>query len=69
MADGKPLPHGASKLVTVVGEDGTVFLPDAAPGMTLEVQSAGKTVCTMTLDLPKKAETSVLYESAMATCR
>lgn len=75
MADGERLPHGASvfntagALVTVVGDDGTVFVPDAAPGMVLEVQSSGKTVCTMKLDLPETAETTGLYENATATCR
>lgn len=73
--DGSPLQHGSSvfndagSLVTVVGEGGTVFVPDAAPGMFLEVQSSGKTVCTMTLGLPDTAETSGLYENATATCR
>ncbi|GAA0364372.1 fimbria/pilus outer membrane usher protein [Serratia ureilytica] len=75
MADDKRLPHGASvfsasgELVTVVGDDGTVFVPDATPGMRLEVQSSGKTVCTMQLDLPEKADTTGLYENATATCR
>ncbi|ECM4408925.1 fimbria/pilus outer membrane usher protein, partial [Salmonella enterica subsp. enterica serovar Give] len=75
MADGKRLPHGASvfsasgELVTVVGDDGTVFVPDAAPGMRLEVQSSGKTVCKMQLDLPETADTTGLYENTTATCR
>jgi outer membrane usher protein FimD/PapC len=75
MAEGKRLPHGASvfnnagELVTVVGENGTVFVPNAAPGMILEVQSSGKTVCTMKLDLPEATETTSLYENATASCR
>ncbi|HBA8456101.1 TPA: fimbria/pilus outer membrane usher protein [Serratia marcescens] len=75
MADGERLPHGASvfnaaeELVTVVGDDGTVFVPDATPGMMLKVQSSGKTVCAMKLDLPETAETTGLYENATATCR
>ncbi|MEQ5091557.1 fimbria/pilus outer membrane usher protein [Providencia rettgeri] len=75
MVDGKPLPHGASvfsatgELVTVVGEDGMVFVPDAAPGMLLEVQSSGKTVCKIQLDLPETVDTTGLYENATATCR
>ena len=74
MKNGQPPPHGASvfddagQLVTVVGEGGRVFVPDAAPGMTLEVQQSGKTVCTMTLDLPEKPDTSGFYEHATATC-
>lgn len=75
MAGGERLPQGASvfsatdELVTVVGDDGTVFVPDASPGMTLEVQSSGKTVCIMKLDLPETAETTGLYENATATCQ
>lgn len=75
MADGKRPPQGASVfnatggLVTVVGDEGTVFVPDAAPGMMMEVQSSGKTVCTMKLDLPETADTTGLYENATATCR
>ncbi|NIF32817.1 fimbria/pilus outer membrane usher protein [Enterobacter sp. Cy-643] len=74
MADGKHLPHGASvfsatdELVTVVSDEGTVFVPDAAPGMRLTVQSSGQTVCTMSLELPETAETG-LYENTTATCR
>jgi outer membrane usher protein FimD/PapC len=74
MNNGQPPPHGASvfddagKLVTVVGEGGRVFVPNAAPGMTLEVQQSGKTVCTMTLDLPEKPDTLGFYEHATATC-
>lgn len=72
MADGARLPHGASvfddagKLVTVVAGDGEVFVPDASPGMTLEVQSSGKTICKMQLEL---TQTTGLYESASAVCR
>ncbi|RSB24207.1 fimbria/pilus outer membrane usher protein [Enterobacter cloacae] len=76
MADGKPLPHGASafsaadKLITVVGDDSTVFVPDAATGMSLEVQSSGKTVCTIRLNLPERPEDPTgLYENASAICR
>ncbi|MFJ2993401.1 fimbria/pilus outer membrane usher protein [Pandoraea sp. NPDC087047] len=72
MADGARLPYGASvfddagKLVTVVAGDGEVFVPDASPGMTLEVQSFGKTICKMQLEL---TQTTGLYESASAVCR
>ncbi|KHS89074.1 fimbrial protein [Pectobacterium brasiliense] len=75
MADDKRIPAGASvfdgsdSLVTVVGEDGSVFVPDATPGMVLAVQSSGKTVCSMKLDLPEKVDTSGFYENATATCR
>ena len=75
MDDGKRLPYGASvftatgELVTMVGGDGTVFVPDATPGMHLEVQSSGKTVCTMQLNLPETADTTGLYENVTVTCR
>ncbi len=75
MPDGKRLPYGASvfntagELVTVVGDDSTIFVPDATPGMSLEVQSSSKTVCTMKLDLPEKQYTTGLYENSTATCR
>lgn len=76
MASGKRLPRGASVfnattggLMTVVGDEGTVFVPDAAPGMIIEVQSSGKKVCRMTLDLPETADTKDLYENATAICR
>jgi len=75
MADGKRLPQGASVfnasggLVTVVEDEGTVFVPDAVPGMMMEVQSSGKKVCRMKLGLPETADTAGLYENATATCR
>lgn len=75
MTDGKPLPYGASvfddtgKLVTVVSDDGSVFVPDAASGTVLEVQNSGKTLCTMTLNLPEKSDASGLYENITAVCQ
>ncbi|WP_256596290.1 MULTISPECIES: fimbria/pilus outer membrane usher protein [unclassified Pseudomonas] len=75
MDNGQPVPHGASvfdeagQLVTVVGQNGSVFVPDASPGMALEVQSSGKTLCTMAMDLPERGEASGFYENAAAVCR
>lgn len=75
MGNGEHLPHGATvfdkagNLVTVVGDDGTVFVPDAAPDMLLEVQNSGHTVCKMKLSLPEKPPGSVLYENSRATCQ
>lgn len=75
MTDGKPLPYGASvfddsgKLVTVVGEGGNIFVPDAASGTVLEVQNSGKTLCTMTLNLPEYLDTLGLYENTTAVCQ
>ncbi|MDU4094372.1 MAG: fimbria/pilus outer membrane usher protein [Pantoea sp.] len=73
--DGAALPYGASvfaedgTLVTVVGEAGATFIPNAAPDMKLEVQTSGKKLCVMTLALPQESDASLLYETATATCR
>lgn len=72
---GEPLPHGASvfdstgNFVTVVGDNGQLFLPDAANGMKLDVQVSGQTLCSLLLTLPEKAEQNGLYETASAQCR
>jgi outer membrane usher protein FimD/PapC len=74
-AQGQPLPHGASvfdsagNFVTVVGEKGSLFIPDAANGMKLDVQNSGKTICSLQLTLPEKSEQNELYETATAQCR
>ncbi len=73
-ASDKPVPHGASvfdassNFVTVVGEKGEVFISDAKPGMTLDVQSSGHTLCSFTLVLPEKADTDTLFENARSVC-
>lgn len=75
MADGSSLPYGSSvfndagDLITVVGDDGSVFVPDATSDMKLEVQSGGKTVCSMTLALPDNGDISGLYERAITICK
>ncbi|WP_372507312.1 fimbria/pilus outer membrane usher protein [Serratia ureilytica] len=74
-AQGKPLPHGASvfdaagNFVTVVGDKGSVFIPDAGTTGKLDVQSSGITICSFALSLPEKADMSGLYETAGAVCR
>lgn len=74
-AQGKPLPHGASvfdakgNFVTVVGDQGSVFIPDAGTPGKLDVQASGNTICSFTLSLPEKADLSGLYETASAVCR
>ncbi|WP_241194498.1 FimD/PapC C-terminal domain-containing protein [Pseudomonas synxantha] len=74
-AEGNPLPGGASvfndagDFVTVVGEKGSVFIPDANHGGNLEVQYSGRTLCTFSLALPEKAQANELYETADAQCR
>ncbi|WP_231566295.1 MULTISPECIES: fimbria/pilus outer membrane usher protein [unclassified Serratia (in: enterobacteria)] len=72
---GRPLPYGASvfdsagNFVTVVGEKGSLFIPDAANDMTLEVQNSGKTICRLKLTLPEKSQQNELYETATVKCR
>lgn len=74
-AQDKPLPHGASvfdaagNFVTVVGNQGSVFIPDASTSDTLEVQTSGATICSFSLSLPVKTDMSGLYETASAVCR
>ena len=74
-ASGNPLPHGAGifadngDMVTVVGDKGSVFVPDAAPGMKLTAQSSGQELCAFTLALPDDAQADELYETAAAQCR
>lgn len=74
-AQGRPLPHGASvfdvngNFVTVVGDRGSVFIPDAGQPGQLDVQASGVTICSFTLTLPEKATVNGLYEEAAAVCR
>lgn len=74
-AQEKPLPHGAGvfdaagNFMTVVGEQGRVFIPDAIPASQMEVQTSGITLCSFTLSLPEKGDKSGLYETANAVCR
>jgi outer membrane usher protein FimD/PapC len=74
-AQGSPLPHGASvfdaagNFVTVVGSAGAMFLPDAQPGMRLDIQTSGRPLCTLTLSLPEQPDNTGLYETAEALCR
>nr|WP_276553312.1 fimbria/pilus outer membrane usher protein [Acinetobacter courvalinii] len=73
-ADNKPLPHGASvfdkagNFVTVVGKNGSVFIPDAGISGKMDVQVSGKTMCSFALEMPEKADDSALYETAYAVC-
>lgn len=73
-ARGNPLQHGASvfdsagNFVTVVGEDGAVFIADADITGALDVQNSGVTLCSFSISLPERAPDNVLYESATALC-
>lgn len=74
-AQGQPLPHGASvfdsagNFVTVAGDRGHVFIPDAGQPGRMDVQTSGKTLCSFTLALPEKPDMNVLYEEVGAVCR
>ena len=71
----QPLPYGASifddadHFVTVVGEQGSVFIPDVTARGRFVVQQSGSTLCSFTLALPQKADVSGFYETASAVCR
>lgn len=72
---GNPLPYRASvfdsegNFVTVVGNQGQLFIPDAANNMQLDVQTSGRTLCSIVLSLPEKAVQGELFETAIAQCR
>ncbi|RWR02290.1 hypothetical protein ED28_07880 [[Pantoea] beijingensis] len=57
--------------ITVTSENGTLFIPDAHPGMQLEVELPTQDSCAITLtDLPERAaDTPGLYETASAVCQ
>ena len=72
---GKFIQRGASvfdskgNFITVVGEKGSAFIPDADPYMRYDVQLSGVTQCQFTPKLLEKAPPNELYETADATCR
>lgn len=72
---GKPLPQSASvfddagNFITVVGSQGSIFIPDSSNSDKYEVQASGNTICSFTLSLPQIADMSGLYEKASAVCR
>ncbi|WP_197062158.1 MULTISPECIES: fimbria/pilus outer membrane usher protein [unclassified Serratia (in: enterobacteria)] len=73
-AKGAPLVRGASifdrldNFVTVVGEKGQVFIPDATVNTIFSVQVSGSKLCEFTLSLPEKADLSGFYETSSASC-
>jgi len=74
-ATGQPLPHGASvfdaggDFITVVGEGGKVFIPDAGKAIKLDVQTSGRTLCSFALTLPEKPNVTGLFEETRSVCR
>ena len=76
MAEGQPLParaavySDAGQFISVTGEDGSVFVENAHPGMTLEVQGEHNRCLLRLNQLPeKRAEMTGLYEETSAVCR
>lgn len=61
----------AGNFVTVSGENGTAFIPDAQPGMSLKAEAPAQETCTLTLtDLPTSPpENTGLYETTRAICQ
>lgn len=72
---GTPLPHGASvfdsagKFITVVGDKGSIFIPDVSNSGQFDVQTSGRTLCSFHLVLPEQAASGELFEMADAVCR
>lgn len=70
-----PLPQGAGvfdaagRFITVVGNQGRIFIPDAGQNQRWDIQVAGVTVCSFTLSLPPETATDSLYEQTRAVCR
>lgn len=74
---GQPLPgrmgvyDDLNKFITVTGDDGTLFIPDAKPGMKLIVSLPEGRQCMMALtELPSRIQPDAgLYETTEAICR
>ncbi|MFP0195010.1 fimbria/pilus outer membrane usher protein [Pseudomonas sp. PHC1] len=72
--NGNPLPRGASvfdtegNFVTIAGDKGSIFIPDATNNRVFEVQSSGATICMFQISLPDKINTDELYEVANSHC-
>ncbi|MEP8861301.1 fimbria/pilus outer membrane usher protein (plasmid) [Enterobacter asburiae] len=75
VSQAKSLPYGASvfdrdgKFITVVGNNGTVFINDAKNNMKLDVETQGERLCSFTLSLPENAGKGELFETASAQCQ
>ncbi|KAA6173821.1 fimbria/pilus outer membrane usher protein [Pseudomonas veronii] len=73
-ADGHPLPRGATvstangEFVTLVQENGQVFLPDVLDRRALWVKTPGQPPCRLIFELPENGDPEVYYETAPARC-
>ena len=71
----KPLAKGASVLradnsfVTIVGENGQIFLSNNQLGEKLRVALSENTLCELKFTLPEKADTQTYYEKVNAICQ
>lgn len=71
----QPLPLGAlvlgkdGALVTLVQDDGLIFVPDVLGHPSLKVQREGLPPCELHFELPPEADTGAYFETAAATCR
>ncbi|VVQ01864.1 Outer membrane usher protein YraJ [Pseudomonas fluorescens] len=74
-ANGAPLPRGATvnteegEFVTLVQDDGLVFLPNVLDRRALWISAPGLERCELRLELPEEADTNAYYETAPAKCR
>lgn len=74
-ASQRPLPRGAlvldeaGALITLVQDDGLVFVPDVLSHPRLWVQVEGQPLCELHFELPSRADTQAYFESAAAVCR
>ncbi|WP_178112780.1 fimbria/pilus outer membrane usher protein [Pseudomonas sp. WS 5412] len=72
---GQPMQKGAAvfdrdgNFITVVGEKGRVFIPDASTALSFDVQDSSKKFCSFTLKLAEKADSDEIYETTSAHCR
>ncbi|MFY3201062.1 fimbrial biogenesis usher protein [Achromobacter xylosoxidans] len=72
---GVPLPKGASvvdankQFVTLVLDNGTIFLQDADPAQTLSVRLPDERSCSLKIDFPKEIDDEAFYDQASGVCR
>jgi len=71
----RPLPRGAlvlgddDALVTLVQDEGLIFVPDVLGQPRLKVQIEGRPACELEFELPAQADPEAYFESAPALCR
>lgn len=59
--------HG--NFITMVGDNGRVFIPDASSNLSFDVQNSNKEFCSFTLNIAEKASSEGHYENSSAQCR